>query len=157
MSQKKVINFDKTKVVMIGLVAVSAVLLAVWVDGLIGLFCLFFCGYHVFLQARKLFAKVPALVFAEDGVSGFLVAVQGGFVPWSKVTKISVVKKQIAIHVDNPEHYLNGYTSSLILKTYGTPFVFNPQGLEVSTDEVLQVFSEYVDASYIHSPKLASA
>ena len=156
MSQKT-IGFNKTKTAGLFAGSIALVPVSIWVDGIIGVLGIFLGCFLSYLYGKRLFSKSPALVFTKEGISGFLMNVQGGFVPWSEVTKIGVVEKTIVLHVKKPEHFLNGRATRNCLKHYGTPVAFVPVGLEVDVNEVLETFSKYVDVSYIQSPNLASA
>jgi hypothetical protein len=111
-----------------------------------------FFGLCAFFLVRKLGDRKPGLVIDSRGLLDNSSGVSAGQILWSDIDRISVIEihgqKLIMLQVTNPQHYIDKQTSGFKRKLmtmnyemYGTPLSISSNGLKISFDELLSMWT----------------
>lgn len=117
-----------------------------------------FFGLCAFFLIRKLPDNRPGLIIDEKGLEDNSSGVSGKRIPWSDISKISVIEIQrqkiILLEVKNPQEYISKQTSGfkkkimeMNFRLYGTPLSLSSNGLKISFDELFKLLNENFETS----------
>ena len=172
MSEERVIELSKVKIILLTLGAVAFVLLGAWFLSLdtqtiesqrkfnsptlvygVGIVSIAFFGLCGLIAVKKLFDNSPGLIINSEGILDNSSGVSAGIIPWGEIVGIGEhqVHKQkfISIQVKDPEKYVNNgsalkrMANRADIKLCGTPINISANSLKISHDDLLQTIGEY--------------
>ena len=114
---------------------------------------IFFGGLGAFV-AKKIFDKKPGLILNSEGIIDNASIASPGFIPWSKITGISVFEmnkqKSLIVHLTDPKKYTD-QGNFLVRKLNqantqfsGSPIYISATTLDIKFDELLDLFNGYL-------------
>ncbi|MDP5138574.1 hypothetical protein ORJ04_21745 [Rheinheimera baltica] len=177
MSEEKVIELSKVKIILLTLGAVAFVLLGVWLLSMdaktiesqrkfnspilvygIGVVSIVFFGLCGFIGIKKLFDKSPGLIINSEGILDNSSGVSAGIIPWAEIVGIGEYQihkqKFISIQVKDPEKYVNTgnalkrMANRANIKMCGTPVNISANSLKINYDDLLKIITEYYRSSH---------
>lgn len=172
MLEKRVIEFNKKKVVQLILGAIAFMLIGIWFLSMdpefidsqrrfnnpifiygLGVVSILFFGLCSFFGIKKLLTNSPGLIISAEGILDNSSGISMGLIPWTDVTGIGVyeVQKQkfISIRVADPEKYANNgnaiqrMANRANIKMCGTPINISAGTLNIDHDNLLAVINKY--------------
>lgn len=164
----RAIERSRVKAMVLTLGALAFVVTGVWMvtiddryrglpTPVIGGASILFFGACLVYGVRKLFDKTPALIVRGDGFDDRSSAVAVGFVPWSDVREIAVMRvsgqRFIAVRVHDTQKYVDRGTSFQRMARRantglcGTPVTISASALRISFDELKQLLEAGVNGS----------
>ena len=112
-----------------------------------------FFGYGLYLTAKMLADKRPALVVDRDGIRDNSNAIAVGLIPWTDVIGVSMIsvmgQRFIVVSVTNPEHYISRQRNFLKRKSmqvnmrnYGSPITISTNTLKCDANELVRTIKK---------------
>ena len=121
----------------------------------IGLTNVLFFGLGLIIFGRQLFAKGPAIIIDDAGITERGGAIPAGFIPWEDITTMFRLEAPsheiLMIRVKNPAAYVRRHTglmrktAELNCRIYGTPVCINTGSLQYSFEELKFLMLQKID------------
>jgi hypothetical protein len=172
-SDKLIIELSKTKIILIVLGAAVFAAIGLWMLSLdhatieaqrrfnspafvygAGYLSIVFFGLIGVIGVKKFFDKKPGLVFTKEGVVDNSSGISAGFIPWSEIVGVDMLKiqkqKLLVIRVRNPEKYIEiggpikRALNKVNTKMCGSPIAITSSALKMSFEDLVSTFQEYL-------------